>query len=471
MPKNMSYKKRKFLKDLLTSISKQSQVISVTHVGSFFEKELHEISDVDIVVIVESLTLNNYEKIKEHVENFNISKYFSNYKIVLNTTFGPLKISKSNNLVIHLMIYSLDDHVKHTIESPFTTLDWERSNDFKKVSLLSLKKTHRLSLQDFLNSYRGSSGYQKDLESKKISYKKYETTKGNINLISFTEDIDDKYEIEFSYHIMRNIIINYLKFITNKNTSENFKKNWKNYLPDLYEKYYSFFSGLEELKLSKDYKKGFNLNTTSNFIKDFNIQLSQFELRSYQIIFLRHMETELNAQGIFYGTHTDSKIITDKISFDPDILNKNYTIYSSESKRSISSAKKYDFENINISEKINEIQYGLAENMKFDEYEKKYYANSLFWKLGIDKRFPKGENHSDVLNRVKKHIDSIETNSILFTHLVPIRVFLGDHYNIPKKDWYKILIPHNKPIKFLKSGDKIFSNIDRLLLSEIFKNL
>jgi hypothetical protein len=69
------------------------------------------------------------------------------------------------------------------------------------------------------------------------------------------------------------------------------------------------------------------------------------------------------------------------------------------------------------------------------------------------------------------HIDGIETNSILFTHLVPIRVFLGDHYNIPKKDWYKILIPHNKPIKFLKSGDKIFSNIDRLLLSEIFKNL
>ena len=467
----MSYRKRKFLKDLLTTISKQSQVISVTHVGSFIEKELHEISDVDIVVIVENLTLDNYEKIKEHVQNFNISKYFLNYRIVLNTTFGPLKISKSNNLVIHLMIYSLDDHVKHTIESPFTTLDWERSNDFKKVSLLSLKKTHRLSLQDFLNSYRGSSGYLKDLESKKISYKKYETTKSNINLISFTEDIDNKYEIEFSYHIMKNIIINYLKFITNKNTSQNFKKNWKIYLPDLYEKYYLFFSGLEELKLRKDYKKGFKLNTTTNFIKDFNIQLSQFELRSKQIIFLRHMETEFNTQGIFYGTHTDSKIITDKVYLDPDILNKNYTIYSSESKRSNSSAKKYEFENINITEKINEIQYGLAENMKFNEYEKKYYANSLFWKLGIDKRFPKGENHSDVLKRVKMHIDGIETNSILFTHLVPIRVFLGDHYNIPKKDWYKILIPHNKPIKFLKSGDKIFSNIDRLLLSEIFKNV
>ena len=56
MPKTMSYKKGKFLDNLLTLISKQTGVISVTHVGSFLEKDLHEISDVDIVVIVEDLS-------------------------------------------------------------------------------------------------------------------------------------------------------------------------------------------------------------------------------------------------------------------------------------------------------------------------------------------------------------------------------------------------------------------------------
>ena len=109
--------------------------------------------------------------------------------------------------------------------------------------------------------------------------------------------------------------------------------------------------------------------------------------------------------------------------------------------------------------------------MTFAEYKKKYYINSILWKLGVDKKFPKGENNSDVLKRLKIHLDSIDTNSILFTHLVPIRVILGDYYNIPKKDWFKISVPHNKPIKFLKHKNKLYSNIDRLLLSEIFKNL
>ena len=140
MPKTMSYKKGKFLDNLLTLISKQTGVISVTHVGSFLEKDLHEISDVDIVVIVEDLKPINYKKIKDSVLNFNISKYFPDYKIALNTTFGPLKVSKENILVIHLMIYSLEEHISHTIESPFTTLDWERSSDYKKSRYLILKK-------------------------------------------------------------------------------------------------------------------------------------------------------------------------------------------------------------------------------------------------------------------------------------------------------------------------------------------
>ena len=471
MPKTMSYKKEKFLKNLLTSISKQIGVISVTHVGSFLKKDLHEISDVDIVVIVEDLNSINYKEIKDCVLNFNISKYFPDYHIVLNTSFGPLKVSKDKTLVIHLMIYSLEEHISHSIESPFTTFDWERSSDYKKKSLSSLKKTYSLSLQDFRNSYRSSSGYLENLDLKRISYKKYVIEKDQISLKNFYENIDNKYQIEFSYHIMRNTISNYLKFITQKNSVENLKKNWKNYLPDLYLKYFPTFFELEELKLSKDYEKGFRLSITKKFLKDFNLHLSKFETESKKIIFLRHMETELNTHDIFYGTHTDSKIISNKIELDSSVLNKNYKIYSSESKRAILSAKEYDFHDINISEQINEIQYGLAENMKFDEYKKKYYVNSILWELGIDKKFPRGENHSDVLTRLKKHLNSIDTDSILFTHLVPIRVLLGDYYNIPKKFWFKIFIPHNKPIKFLKYKNKLYSNIDRLLLSEIFKNL
>jgi broad specificity phosphatase PhoE/predicted nucleotidyltransferase len=471
MQENMRFKKKRFLSSLLNLISKQRGVISVTHVGSFFTNKLEEISDIDIVVIVDELTPDKYIEIKEKVSNFSISKYFADYEILLNTTFGPLKISKENTLVIHLMIYSLEDHIKHTIESPFTTFDWERSNDFKKKSLSSLKKTFNLSLQDFLNSYRGSHGYLEDLESKQISSKRYVIDENKIKLTNFTEEIDKKYEIEFSYHVIRNTIGNYLKLILNKNTAENFKQYWNDYLSDLYVKYYPSFIKLRDFKLSKNYEEGFDLNITKNFINEFNDHLKKFESNSKEIIFLRHMETKLNAEGIFYGTQTDSEIISDKVEIDQGIVDNNFTIYSSESKRAILSAEKYNFTNIQIVNEINEIEYGNAENMKFREYEKKYYINSILWKFGIDKRFPNGENHSDVLKRVKLLIRRISKSSILFTHLVPIRSFIGDYYDIPKKDWYKIYIPHNKPVKFLIQENKIISNIDRLLLSEIFKNL
>ena len=467
----MKFKKKRFLNSLLKLISEQSGVISVTHVGSFFKNKLEEISDIDIVVIVDELKPENFTEINDKVLNFNISRYFKGYDILLNSTFGPLKVSKKNTLVIHLMIYSLEDHIKHTIESPFTTFDWEKSNQFKKRSLSSIQKTFNLSLQDFLNNYRGSNSYLEDLNSKKISSKRYEMDNNEIKLVRFTEDIDKKYEIEFSYHVIRNTVGNYLKLILNKNTSDNFEQYWNEYLPDLYEKYYSSFIKLKISKLNKDYQEGFELDVTKKFILEFNDHLKNFEIDSKEIIFLRHMETKLNAKGVFYGTHTDSEIIHDKVVLDSSITDKKFRIYSSESKRAILSANKYSFSDIEILDGLNEITYGSAENMKFSEYENSYYLNSLLWKFGIDKRFPNGENHSDVLNRINLLIKKIPTNAVLFTHLVPIRSFMGDYYDIPKKDWYKIYIPHNKPIKFLKYKNKMVSNIDRLLLSEIFKNL
>ena len=467
----MKFKKKRFLNSLLKLISEQSGVISVTHVGSFFKNKLEEISDIDIVVIVDELKPENFTEINDKVLNFNISRYFKGYDILLNSTFGPLKVSKKNTLVIHLMIYSLEDHIKHTIESPFTTFDWEKSNQFKKRSLSSIQKTFNLSLQDFLNNYRGSNSYLEDLNSKKISSKRYEMDNNEIKLVRFTEDIDKKYEIEFSYHVIRNTVGNYLKLILNKNTSDNFEQYWNEYLPDLYEKYYSSFIKLKISKLNKDYQEGFELDVTKRFILEFNDHLKNFEIDSKEIIFLRHMETKLNAKGVFYGTHTDSEIIHDKVVLDSSITDKKFRIYSSESKRAILSANKYSFSDIEILDGLNEITYGSAENMKFSEYENSYYLNSLLWKFGIDKRFPNGENHSDVLNRINLLIKKIPTNAVLFTHLVPIRSFMGDYYDIPKKDWYKIYIPHNKPIKFLKYKNKMVSNIDRLLLSEIFKNL
>ena len=92
----MKFKKKRFLNSLLKLISEQSGVISVTHVGSFFKNKLEEISDIDIVVIVDELKPENFTEINDKVLNFNISRYFKGYDILLNSTFGPLKVSKKN---------------------------------------------------------------------------------------------------------------------------------------------------------------------------------------------------------------------------------------------------------------------------------------------------------------------------------------------------------------------------------------
>ena len=114
------------------------------------------------------------------------------------------------------------------------------------------------------------------MDANRISYKKYIIKQDQISLKIFYEKIDHKYQIEFSYHIMRNTVSNYIKFITQKNSIENFKQNWKNYVPDLYIKYFPIFFELEELKLSKDYEKGFRLSITKNYLKYFNQKLNQY---------------------------------------------------------------------------------------------------------------------------------------------------------------------------------------------------
>ena len=40
-------------------------------------------------------------------------------------TFGPLKFNDDKTIVFHIMIYDIEGHRKHVLESPFTCLDWE----------------------------------------------------------------------------------------------------------------------------------------------------------------------------------------------------------------------------------------------------------------------------------------------------------------------------------------------------------
>jgi len=62
-------------------------------------------------------------------------------------------------------------------------------------------------------------------------------------------------------------------------------------------------------------------------------------------------------------------------------------------------------------------------------------------------------------------------NCCVVTHNVFIRVLIGKSFNIDKKDWFKIDIPHLLELDFLLIDGKLFPNISRSVLKVLFSNL
>lgn len=465
-------KKSRFINKLLKTISKNNEVISVTHVGSYKHNSIEEISDIDIVVIVNKLTKTIYKDILKEAKSIKISKFYPDYKIKLNTTFGPLKMSTKNSIVIHLMIYSYDQHIIHTLESPFTTYDWEYSKEYRKNSLREVKRTYKISFNDFNNGYRSSKGYLDNINKKQISYKEYKFYKNEIALEERKKNINKIYQIEFSYHIYKNLLGNYLKFLKNTIRVNDIILVWQETLPEMFKKHIGDYKILEKNKKDKIYKYGYNLEKTIKFLNDFEYTLNQFDKESIDLSFVRHLETEQNKEDVFFGTYLNSPILLDNNLKSNEFLNVNVEeVYCSDSERTKMTANLYNFDDIKITKQLNEVDYGKADGMNVQLFKKRYSNIVLFWRLGFDKRFPHGENNKDVLDRINSLVSVAQKNTIYFTHQVPIRVLLGNFYNIRQKDWYKIQVPHNTLIKFKKYKGNLYSNIDRNLIETIFKNL
>ena len=112
---------------IINELIKEKDVISASIVGSYTQnKNIEKIGDLDIVVICKKLTKKIFLKILRRVKN-------KNYKqnIIINSSFGPMKINSNKSLPVHLMIYDIRSHIDHVQKSPFTCYDWERSKIFR----------------------------------------------------------------------------------------------------------------------------------------------------------------------------------------------------------------------------------------------------------------------------------------------------------------------------------------------------
>ncbi len=461
--------------EILKILKNDKNSLSVTLTGSYSEHfNLHKAGDIDIVIICKKLKKKYFNKCISNLKKIK-KKYFDNYDLIINSTFGPIKFYKKNSIVFHLMIYDLESHIKHTIKSPFTCYDWERSKVYLGKSLKELSPVFNLQFRDFSNARRNTQEYFKDLTKNRISYREYNFKNEKVKLEKKYFTIDKLNQRDFIYHIIKFLIINYIKYENQKNIKISQKNINKKFLDIVRNK--SDLVQFNKLIILKKNKNNETIKDTKKlgirFLKKFDKYIKKKE--SYnKVYFSRHKKTKFN-KDIFLGQKLNPNIIDRRSSNEFKNI-KFVKCFSSPSIRCIETAKvSCPNSKININNLLKEIDYGKAEGLSFGQFASKYPKIINSWKLKLDPKFPDGESSKMVTNRINKFIkfyitSKKKTNYLVFTHNVILRCLLGKILNIKKNEWFKININYYDILEFKLEKKKLISNINRDKFLSIFKN-
>lgn len=474
--------KRSIKDSIFKKLSHFENIISVTLVGSFIDrKNLNGISDIDTVVVCRNLTKNFFNDCKKSIREIDVGLLgLEGYSLRINDAFGPLKFDGNNLVVIHLMVYDVKGHIQHTIKSPFTCFDWERSKVYQGLMLKQIHPVGLLQPRDFQEVRRSLSNYIEDLNKGSISFRTYEFSSKRVREKVAYKELDRKHLGEYAFHIYKNIAMNYSKLIARKNIKiDHFKvKEFLKSLKSQYDYVYEY-ENLRSIKIQKMDNFPFKSKEIVNdFITQFSLKIKKDWNASNKIIFLRHHKTSLN-NGIFLGQKLNPGIINKTKLFKIN-QEKVKFVYSSPLKRSMETAKIYFKKTKIISDPLLlEIDYGESEGLDYDDLKKQYPFLIDEWNKGRDCKFPNGENYKNVLNRVlsftrrlsKSMIHNDKSTAVIVTHNCVLRSIVGHFFNFDMKIWHKLDIPYGIPLEFLLFNQKYYPNIQRKTLGQIFKNL
>ena len=472
---------RKSLKKVIfKNLTSIENVLSVTFVGSFVDRDdLYGISDIDTVVVCDYLTKDVFNRCIEAVGSIDLSQNgLDNYLLKINSTFGPLKFDEPNLVVIHLMVYDVQSHQNHVILSPFTCLDWERSESFVGEKLGQIFPVGRLQPRDFFEARRGIENYMKDILEGSISYRKYNFKKNLVLEEKLSQPLNERHRGEYAFHIVRNLVLNAMKLIKKKNSlfSEiEIERVIRDLLGEGSENHIEKFKIISKLKHNRNTQyPEWVIDWITDFVKEFQNCFLNLWNNAKTVYFVRHAETSLN-DGTFLGTFRDPEV---EAAFLPKSLELNIeTVYSSPLRRCLQTARAFCPDiGVNESELLTEINYGSAEGMTFHEFYEKYPGIVSAWKKGEDPHFPGGgENSSRVFARGQKFLKTLSINPhskiLVVSHNVFLRCLIGDAHEIPFQDWFRLKIPHSVLFEFKILEGNYYPNIPRTLLGETFSNL
>jgi hypothetical protein len=195
-------------------------LISISLIGSYqYPRELDEINDVDLIILVKELTPKIFENINQQFQGIASSLTTHDIKFVVENRIGPLKprpLEDKKIVQLHLLIYDLG--VWKNKKSPTTTFDWVNfSKTLYGEPLTNITKIERLEKNDVMDDLKTS---LLNVKTSAAYARVYEIREGEI----VTEKKFLRLSPEDYYNSMRyNIIVaflNYLRFLES-NTFKN----------------------------------------------------------------------------------------------------------------------------------------------------------------------------------------------------------------------------------------------------------
>ena len=440
--KNIEEIKVQIKKTIVKSISEVKSVISITFVGSFESAtDLKLISDIDIIVIVDKLTQPVFKEIEEKAGTIKGEDIFlPEYQIKLNLSFGPLKFNDEKTAVFHLMIYDVEGHRKHVIESPFTCLDWEYFPAEFGKNLKDIYSAKGVQIEDLIGTRRGMEAYLDDLKSQKISYRAYDFSTNLIAEKKFTHDMDERHQKEYAYHVIKFLMLNLIKIIrqTNQRFSAQELSEEFGRLNPSFKRHTQFFLALHFWKYDQQLEPQLIFEQLEEFIQDLSIWYKNLNETLPTLSFIRHGKTPLN-DGSFLGIGRNPDILP--LESNQILTDEFDSIYTGTLQRTISTGAALKGSKETQEPLLNEINYGSAEGLFFSDLAEKFPELVEAWERKEDPKFPGGgESQQDVAERIDKFIAKITLKNkiAIVTHNVVIRALIGKALDLPIHAWFKL---------------------------------
>ncbi len=438
---------------------------SVTTVGSWVDAgPTAPVGDLDVVMVASELTPIFFQAAAKAAASLSADDLgYPGRRLLVNDTLGPLKFDEPDLVVLHLMLYDRVGHRDHVLKSSFTCYDWERSIHHRGHALSAVYPVFKLQPRDFTASRRGLRDYIADLERGGVSYRRY-APDGDC-LIQKTEwrPLEGQRCVEFCYHIMRNLVANYVKLVTQTNrlfSPEELRAAWDEHLPEL-GSFKPQLASLHRAKIQHEPLPGTDaVRLARDFVAAFESHFQSTWGGARRVVFARHGATDLNT-GEFLGSRRNPPVkngtVFPVLDFVPDLVFSSPLLRAQQTAAALAPGKTAVFD-----ERLAEIDYGLAEGLRVEQLNTLHPEMLSGWKKGEDPPFPGGENTRSVLDRLNAFLASLAKengNTLVVTHNVVLRCLVGQFYGIPQTDWHKIRIDPLTQLEFVQRHGMWYPNL------------